>query len=166
MSDRCIYVRFQQNETDTESHNRQDNPANETKEQPEQVHLVAIHHAHGFLYGSISGDGGIILQDERSHRIREGLDDAGDDEQQHPQNHIDVVQQIGSADALPLSILVTVENRVPINLFFTNDVKEEHGESPQEWEAQNCPKERGTAAACNRRRERKRNDLTYADGDD
>ena len=53
MSNRGIYVRFQQNETDTESHNRQDNPANETKEQPEQVHLVAIHHAHGFLYGSI-----------------------------------------------------------------------------------------------------------------
>ena len=138
---------------DAEGQGGQQDPADEAEVQHEGVPLVALHHPTGQGDGLGAGKLRVLLQDVGHHAIGIGLDDAGDDEQQRPQDEIDVAHEQHDHCVGPSALPEKPEDVFDLALPLSVEQEEAVAASGDGVERQNLQQEGERAPAADPRRD-------------
>lgn len=94
---RRLYIRIQPQIANSQSKYTQDVPANEAEVQTEQPPTVSCHQLFGTGNGFTGRKLRLLRQDEFCHRIAVCGDNAGDDQQQGPQQDVEALKKTAAA---------------------------------------------------------------------
>ena len=137
---------FEPQRPDPGGQHRQQRPAEKAQIEAEQVALAPVHERLGAFDGLGRRDGRVFGHDVRRHRVAVCGDDAGDDEQQRPREHLERDEQVehegaaedveGGKEILKLRLLAVDElqaEAVVPDRDAAAENKLSHGEHAGDW---------------------------------
>lgn len=118
-----VFIGVQKNISDIKGECTQNDPADKGQIQNKQLQLMTVHHFPGSGDGFGSRKLRVIRHNEGGHGVAEGLDDSGDDKQQHPKKNIEACQEIlGKALTKPVKLGEKVVERELFSIMLVQQV--------------------------------------------